>query len=265
VPGSDDLLVHLEDVERRLGERLVLDGVSLDVRRGERVAVLGPNGAGKSTLLRILAGIEPIDVGVLRHRGHDPHLGSPRTRARYVALATQHLPAAAGWTVRELVELARTPYRRFGPLAPEDHVAVDAALVAVGALRFASMRVDRLSGGEQRLVQLARTLAQETPLLLLDEPLAHLDPRNAAHVLSAIDAVATGRDGAVVAVLHEPTHAVGWADRIVLLRSGRVVADVDRGELDATALSACFDTPLDVLRDDSGAPIAVVPASFTAH
>ncbi|MCW2962239.1 MAG: hypothetical protein JWM90_2626, partial [Thermoleophilia bacterium] len=138
-----------------------------------------------------------------------------------------------------------------------DAAAVDAALEAFDLTSFAARRVDRLSGGERRLVHLARTHAQATPLLLLDEPLAHLDLAHARTALDAIDATLEARGGAAITVLHEPAHALAWASRIVLLRDGAVLADVAPSALDGELLSACYATPVQLVRDAQGRAIGI--------
>ncbi len=192
----------MRDCRVELGGRLVLHGVDFAAGAGEFVALCGPNGAGKTTLLRALAGLLP----------------GGRVEPRRVAYVEQGARCAWGLTVAETVALGRIPW------SDTDRGAVAGAMAACGVGALAERRVDRISGGQARRVMLARALATGAPVLLLDEPVADLDPL-AAHEMMALLARLARQGSCVVAVLHALELAVDHATRLVVLADGRLVAD----------------------------------------
>jgi iron complex transport system ATP-binding protein len=202
----------------------VLHGVSLEARGGEVVALIGPNGSGKSTLLRVASGTLRPSGGKALIEGDELARLSMKERARRVAVVPQEGPVPTGMYVREMVALGRTPYVRLllGPTA-HDREAVDRALVAVGLRELAHRRVDELSGGERQRVVLARALAQEPRLLLLDEPTANLDLLHQVAMLELVRGLTREQDLAVVAAVHDLQLAALYCDRVILLSHGRVV------------------------------------------
>ena len=207
-----------------LGERPVLRDVSFAVGEGERVALVGPNGAGKTTLLRAVAGLLPHG-GALELRGRAVRAWSARERAREVALVRQQTDLAVDFTVREVVGLGRAPHLGWlAPLGAGDRARVAEALAAVDLADLADRPVTRLSGGERQRVALAQALAQDAPLLLLDEPTAHLDVRHQLEHVARVRAL--GRAGrTVVAAVHDLELAARFASRLWVLDRGRLVAD----------------------------------------
>lgn len=201
---------------------------SVSVRAGERCALIGPNGSGKSTLLSLLAGLNQPISGEVRLQGEPTTHLRRRQCARRVALMPQVLPPVPGVTVRELVAQGR--YAESGALGMLRHSAgTDAAtercLVATGVQRFASRQLDSLSGGERQRVRLALALRQHAPLVLLDEPLAHLDIHHQFDMLDVVAEVTRDQGLGVVAVLHELDLAVRWAERMIVVEEGRIIAD----------------------------------------
>ncbi len=207
-----------------LGGREVLAGLAFQVRPGERIAVVGPNGAGKTTLLRAVAGLIPYG-GRLALWGHEVREWPARARAKKVALVRQQAELAVDFTAAEIVALGRSPHLGWTErLGADDRACVDAALGAVDLGALAGRPVTQLSGGEQQRVALAQALAQDAPLLLLDEPTAHLDVR---HQLDLLARLATLADAGktVVAALHDLDRAARFADRLWVLAEGTLVAD----------------------------------------
>lgn len=212
-------LLQLEGLSVRRGRRQVLDGVSLAVAPGECVGLIGPNGAGKTTLLRAALGLMPAT-------GRSSLAALPAAdRARRAAWLPQAREIAWPMAVEDLVMLGRTPHLAPGTRpAPADLAAVAAALGRMGLDSFARRPATALSGGEQARVLIARALAQETPLLLADEPAAGLDPAHQIRLMETFAAFAAeGR--AVVASLHDLGLALRHCTRLVLLHEGRLHAD----------------------------------------
>jgi iron complex transport system ATP-binding protein len=200
------------------GARRVLDGIDVTVTPGTLTALAGPNGAGKSTLLTVLAGLATPDAGRVTLGG--TALGAmPRAeRARRIAWLEQGARAAWGLSVREIAALGRLPHGDAGT------AAIDAALAACGLAGMAARRIDTLSGGEARRAMLARVLATEAEVLLLDEPAADLDPAQGFALMRVLRTeAAKGRT--VLVVLHDLDLAARFADRIVLLADGSIAAD----------------------------------------
>ena len=195
-------MIALTDFCAELNGHRVLHGVTIAAGAGEFVAVCGPNGAGKTTLLRALAGLLPggkVDPG-------------------RIAYMEQGARSTWGLTVREVTSLGRIPWR------DDDAAAIDRAMRLCGVATLAERRVDRLSGGQARRAMLARALATDTPVLLLDEPVADLDPRAAHEVMDLLSRLA--RQGrCVVAVLHAVDLAVAYATRMIVVHEGRISAD----------------------------------------
>lgn len=206
------------------GGRPVLKGVSLALAPGEALALIGPNAAGKSTLVRALAGLLPPAAGEVLLEGR-PLAAWPRAAlARRVALVAAEDEAPDRLAVVDRVALGRYPHR--GPLARftgEDHAAVARALRLTQIEHLARRPLGTLSAGERQLAQLARGLAQDPSLLLLDEPAAHLDVRHQLHLFRVLDEVRQ-QGVAVLAVIHDLQRAA-WARRVTLLDEGRIAAD----------------------------------------
>ncbi|MBL8316006.1 MAG: ABC transporter ATP-binding protein [Rubrivivax sp.] len=217
-------LLSAEGLSLQLGDILAVDAVSLALHGGQWAAIVGPNGAGKSTLLALLAGLRQPDTGCVRLGGRLLAEWPARERARQLAWLAQQGDAEGEIAALDVVRLGRLPrHGLFGAPDAGDEAAVQRALAETEATTFASRRLNALSGGERQRVLLARALAVDAAVLLLDEPTAHLDaPHQRALVRSL---AARARAGvAVAAVLHDLTLALA-ADRVLVLDRGRLVAD----------------------------------------
>lgn len=204
--------------------RSILADVNLELRGGELLGLAGPNGAGKTTLLKILTGYLRPNTGQVLLQGDDLQTLSRRETAQRVALVPQTASTSFPYLVHELVLMGRHAYSGLGFVpAREDLDRVYNALEQVGISTFAERRYDRLSGGEQRLVILARALAQDTPVLLLDEPLSALDLHHQWQVLRLLQDL-RNRGIAIVATFHDLNIAAQWCTRVALMYNGRLVA-----------------------------------------
>jgi iron complex transport system ATP-binding protein len=247
-----------DGVSVALGGKQVLDGVSLEVPHGEWLNVVGPNGAGKTTLLRLLAGLVRPDAGTIAVEGHDARTLRRRDRALRIGLVPQAPLVPLGMTVAEYVLLGRTPHIR--PLASEGRSDLDAARSALDRLELlplAERAVSTLSGGERQRVLVARLLAQDAPIALLDEPTTALDVGHQQHVLDLVDELRRSHDLTVVATMHDLTLAGQYGDRLALLVGGRVAATGPAVEVLAQeVLSVHYDARVRVIPGDDG-PIVV--------
>jgi len=215
----------IADLEVELGDTDVLEGVSLTVERGELVGLVGPNGAGKTTLLRAARGTLTPDAGRVAVDGDPVESLSAKAVGRRVATVPQDTAVSFAFSVREIVEMGRTPHvARFDTMDEADHETVDRAMARTEVDAFADRPVTDISGGERSRVLLARALAQETPLLLLDEPTASLDPNHRLRTFETVSAlVDEGR--AAIAAIHDLDTAARYCDRLVVVAGGGIIAD----------------------------------------
>jgi len=250
--------LELRGVTVELGGRAVVDGVDANVAEGEWVALIGPNGAGKTTLLRALARLVPF-AGEIRLDGRSLEQIGRGELARLVAVVPQE-PSTPPWmTVAEYVLLGRTPH--LGPLAKEgvrDREAAGRALARLDLLPFLDRRLGTLSGGEKQRVVVARALAQEAAIVLLDEPTAALDIGHQQQALDLLDGLRAESGLTLVAAMHDLTLAAQYADRMLLLDAGKIVADgVPTDVLTAAVIARHYGATIDVV--PVGDRIAVVP------
>jgi iron complex transport system ATP-binding protein len=217
-------MLSLRDVSVDLGRTRALDGVSLSVAPGEIVALLGPNGAGKTTLLRAALGLIEAS-GEVRLADRDPRTLSARARALLAAYLPQRPQSIWPITVEALTALGRFAHGAAPDrLGARDQAAVDGAIAACALNELRTRRMDAISGGEKARAHLARALAQQAPLLMLDEPTAGLDPAQALGVTDILRRHASG-GGAVLFSTHDIALAAGAAHRVVLMKQGRILAD----------------------------------------
>jgi iron complex transport system ATP-binding protein len=230
------------------GREPLVSELSLAVEPGAAVAFVGPNGAGKTTLLRTLAGLLPPLAGRVRLGEQDLAGLSRVERARQLALLSQEGAGEEGLTVRELVELGRTPYLGlFGRMGRADHEAVEHALQACHLAGLAGRRLDRLSGGERQRARIALAVAQQPRLLLLDEPVNHLDLRRRHEFYTLVGELRAERGLAVVLVLHDLAEAYREAQRVLVLDGGRALEVAADDPERRQKLCAAFGVPEDRL------------------
>lgn len=230
-----------------------LDGISLSVSAREMCGIIGPNGSGKTTLLRAIDGLLAPERGAVLLEGRAVGTMSSRQIAAMIGVVPQRAGTGFGFNAREMVSMGRSPH--LSPLSAEterDEVIIDDAMVRTGTVQLADRPIDSLSGGEFQRVLIARALAQEPRVLLLDEPTAHLDLRFQREVMDLLSALC-GSGLTLVAALHDVNLAAEYCDRLVLLSEGRIAA---------------MGTPVQVLEDRTlervfGIPmkVATQPAS----
>jgi iron complex transport system ATP-binding protein len=255
--------IAIEGLHVRLGRREVLRGLSATLRPGALVGVIGPNGAGKSTLVRAMLGLVPPASGAISVDGEPLARLQPRDLARRVAYLPQGQTLHWPLTVERLVALGRLPH--LGPMSrisADDERAVQDAMARADVTDLAGRVATELSGGERARAMLARALAVGAPALVVDEPLASLDP---GHQIDVMDLLAREAQGGklVVAVLHDLTMAARYCDRLLLVNGGELVADGTPQEvLTAERLRAVYGVTSHV---DMAGPLPFVVPLERAH
>ncbi len=251
--------VELRDVLVRYGDCVALDGVSHDVDPGEWLGLIGANGAGKSTLLRAIARLVRYH-GSIRIHGGESHSLPRREFARLVAYVPQNPQFPAHMRAIDYVALGRTPYQGyFGAESEHDRERCAALLDRLGMSHLILRPLSTMSGGELQRLVLSRALAQEAPILLLDEPTSAMDLGRRVEALELVDELRVERQLTVVSTLHDLTLAAQFVDRVLLLAKGRVVADgVPDDVLVEESLNEHFDVRVEILRS-ANSGIVVVP------
>lgn len=218
--------LRMEQIACGYGKRRVLSDFSLAIAQGEFVSVVGPNGSGKSTLVRVMTRSLHPSSGRVLLAGKDMYGMRARDLFRQVAVVSQETAVEFDFTVEEIVMLGRLPY--LAPLqseSTEDKAAAHWAMSVTGTLALADRLVPELSGGERQRVMLARALAQEPSLLILDEPTSHLDITHQIELLDLVRRLNRERSLTVIAVLHDLNLAAQYARRLLMLQGGRIFAD----------------------------------------
>jgi iron complex transport system ATP-binding protein len=260
-------VLNINDLSIHYGSRLALDRVSLSVGSGEVLALIGPNGAGKTTLIRTISGLLQPSTGEVTAGDQNLTRMSPARRAACLAVVPQARSLPEAFSVWETVLLGRTPYLGWlGRPASSDAARVRWALEKTDLLDLRVRLIGQLSGGEQQRVLLARALAQETPILLLDEPTAHLDLRHQWRLLDLVQKLAHEQGLAVLMAMHDLNLTPLYADRVALLVAGRLQAQGQPEQVLTSAhLSQAYGTPVHVVEHpDYGTPL-VLPDGKLIH
>lgn len=240
-------MIQVRDVEFSYGKQEVLKGISFCMEKGEFVCVLGANGCGKTTLLKsILAFLTPQHGQVLLY-GKDIHQMDERERARKIAYIPQYHTPPFPFTVRDVVLMGRTPHlsRICRPTEKDCRIA-DESMERLGIAHYANKSYTALSGGQRQMVVIARALAQQPDLLIMDEPTASLDFGNQYLVLAQVKKLA--REGmGVLMVTHNPDHAFYCADRIIAMEDGKILSMGDAGKvINEAVMKAVYHMPVKV-------------------
>jgi iron complex transport system ATP-binding protein len=246
-------VLQAQSVSFRYSGTPLLREISLAVRAGEVVGLIGPNGAGKTTLLKLMACLLRPESGRISWDQQQLETISEAERARLLAYLPQGAPAHWPLTVERLVELGRIPHRTWWQrLSPDDQSAVNEAMVRMDIARLRGRLVTTLSGGERARVMLARVFATRPRVILVDEPVASLDPFHQLQVMRALREHAA-EGGSVLVVLHDLNLAARFCDRLLLLDCGAIACQgVAREVLENPALAAAYSVRIDTVEDANG-------------
>ena len=203
----------------------MLTDVSLGLAAGEVVGLIGPNGCGKSTLLKVLSGVLPLKAGQVTLSGVTLKALSMRDVARRVAFVPQEEASNFDFTVQDIVLMGRYAHRGGGPETADDYLSVERALRTADCLHLRQRLVTQLSGGEHKRVLLARALSQDAPVMLLDEPTAHLDITHQVEVYLLARKLSSESQIGVLMAIHDLNQAAEFCDRLILMESGRVIVE----------------------------------------
>ena len=249
-------MIQLSGICHEIGAAPILHDITADIPRGKMTALIGPNGAGKSTLLRLIGRLEPLQRGSIRVNDLDVAATPTDELAKTMAVLGQQTTIASRLRLSDLVGFGRWPHHRGRPRT-QDRAAVASALDTFRLTALADRFLDEVSGGQAQRAFLAMTFAQDTDWLLLDEPLNNLDMSHARQLMSHLSRLVREAQKSVVVVVHEVNYAAAWADHIVALKNGRVVAEGRPDEvLTHRTLSMLYDTPVNVAQHD-GRPLVL--------
>jgi iron complex transport system ATP-binding protein len=253
--------VEVQDLSFSYRNGRVIDGISFSVEAGEVLGVIGPNSTGKTTLLRLLCRILVPEAGTIRLFGRDLHDLTRREVARTVAVVPQEFQVAFPFTVEQVVAMGRYPYARgMGVETAEDRLAVDRALRETGSAHLEKKYLDQLSGGEKQRVVIARALAQDPRLLLLDEPTAHLDLSHQLEILRLLRRLRVERGLTVILVSHDLNAAAECADRLLLLHGGAIlVADRPEEVMRPEIIERAYGCSVSISADPETGKLRILP------
>jgi iron complex transport system ATP-binding protein len=257
---AKNIAMRVKALSGGYGDTQILNDIELDVPKGKITILVGPNGCGKSTLLKTMARVLEPTKGEVLLGDKNVHQLPTKTVARELALLAQGPVAPEGLTVRELVAQGRFPHQTFlRQWSTEDAKAVDDAMAATDVAQFADRPVSSLSGGQRQRCWIAMSLAQDTDVILLDEPTTFLDLKVQVDVMNLLTKTARDTNKTMVVVLHELNIAAAFADKLVMMRNGQILAD---GAVDdvftSENLNQIFGLNANVLLDQrSGRPVCV--------
>lgn len=255
VDSPGEPAITTRGVIRDYGET-VIGPVSIDIPSGGITALVGPNGAGKSTLLTMMGRLQAVDAGTITVAGNDLHTTPSKKIAHLLSILRQENHFVTRLTVRQLVGFGRFPYSQ-GRLTVEDEEHVSAAIDFLNLRDLEHRYLDQLSGGQRQRAYVAMVIAQDTDIMLLDEPLNNLDMKHSVQMMQQLHRAAAELGKTIIIVLHDINFAGHYADWICAMNNGEVSHFAPAKEImNASILSEVFDTPIKVI-DGPGGPLAV--------
>lgn len=253
-------MININSLDVYYANKQVLKNISIEIKAGEIFALVGPNGAGKTTLIRAISGVVSRKNGQILIDGKDANRLNQNERSRYVAVVPQARDLPAFFTVYQTVLIGRTPYLNWlGQPSEKDHHIVKEALRMTQIEDIAGRLVGDLSGGEQQRVLIARALAQDASIWLMDEPTTHLDFRHQSHILNAVKNLVIERNLAIFMVVHDLNLVGSYADRVAIMANGEIITCGNPREvLTEDILSGVFNVPVHVIsHPKTGLPIVL--------
>ncbi|MBR7636623.1 ABC transporter ATP-binding protein [Janthinobacterium lividum] len=245
-------MIHVKQIEKSYGEKRVLAKVSAQFPKGKVTSLIGPNGAGKTTLLMLIARLQEANGGEITIDGRSIAHIKIQDYARLVATLRQSPDFHLRLTVEELVAFGRFPYSR-GSLTPQDRQAIDDAIAFLSLEHLRLAYVDELSGGQRQMAFLAMTIAQQTDILLLDEPLNNLDMKHAVQIMRALRRLCDEQGRTVILVIHDINFAANYSDHIVAMQGGAVRFSGPAHEVvTEQRLRALYDIDFHIVRNERG-------------
>lgn len=255
-----EISLATESITLCYDQNIITQDLSVHIPEGKFSVIVGPNGCGKSTLLRAMSRLLEPKSGQVLLNGQDIHSLATRDVAKILGLLPQSAIAPDGIKVVDLIARGRFPHQKwFQPWREEDQNAVDAAMKATSITEFAQYNVDQLSGGQRQRVWVAMALAQETPLLLLDEPTTYLDIAHQIELMDLFQDLNRLQGHTLVAVLHDLNHACRYADNLIAMKAGQIIATgAPKDMVTETLIEEVFGLPCIILDDPiSGTPLII--------
>jgi iron complex transport system ATP-binding protein len=240
-----------ENLQIGYGEKIIVDGLNLQINKGEITTIIGANGCGKSTILKTMARVHSANSGVVYLDGKMIHKIPTKEIAKKMAVLPQSPEAPNGLTVYELISYGRSPHQSgFGRLSDRDRQVILWALEVTGLSAFAEHPVDALSGGQRQRAWIAMAIAQETDLLLLDEPTTYLDMAHQLEILQLLEKLNREEGRTIVMVIHDLNHASRFSHHMVALRAGKKVSEGTPDEvMTHETLKEVFQIDAEIVRD----------------
>ena len=239
-------MIDIQNLSKNYGSKKVLSEVSFPIKEGQLTAFIGPNGAGKSTLLSMISRLITIDSGQIYLDHNEVKAWHSNELAKKLAILKQSNSVNLRITVRELVSFGRFPYSK-GRLTEADQALIAYALEKLGLVELAEERIDTLSGGQLQRAYIAMILAQDTDYILLDEPLNNLDMNHAVHLMHTLRRLVEEDHKTVLLVIHDLNFAASYADQIVAMKAGQILAFGTTDEMiQPTILNALYDMEIKV-------------------
>jgi len=260
---GSDLKLRIQNLSVMYGQRKVLSDISLLIKPGEVAALIGPNGSGKTTLIRAISGVIPIQSGNIFIDGLDIHQLDPLNRSRLLSVIPQARNLPAAFTVEEVVTMGRTPYIGWlGKLSKYDEEIIRAAMLKTDILFLRDRRMGELSGGEQQRVLVARAIAQQSKVMLLDEPTTHLDIQYQIALLEIIRSLAHDDQLVIFMAIHDLNLVTKYADQVIALVDGsvRITGTID-SVLTESILSDIYKVPMRIIEQPGSSGKVIVTFS----
>jgi iron complex transport system ATP-binding protein len=240
-----------ENLQIGYGDKTIVENLNLKINKGEITTIIGANGCGKSTILKTLARVHSAKSGIVYLDGKMIHKVPTKEIAKKMAVLPQSPEAPSGLTVYELISFGRSPHQSgFGRLSDNDRKVIDWALEVTGLTSFAAHPVDALSGGQRQRAWIAMAIAQETDLLLLDEPTTYLDMAHQLEILQLLEKLNKEQNRTIVMVIHDLNHASRFSHQMVALRRGTIVKEGTAEEvMTPDVLKTVFQIDAEIVKD----------------